>query len=213
MPSTRRMPLPPPPATALISSGKPIPPASSRSRGSVLVGPVIARHQRHAGRRQQRLGAVLAAQPLHRLGRRPDEDQPRVAHRPRERRTLRQEAVTRMDRRRPGPPRRLQHPLDQQIALRRRRRAQPHRLVGHAAHAARRGRHPNRPPPCGRRAAGRSRRSGRRSRRDWRSAGCRTPSSPPLGRRARRSSALCCCPHLAPRGKAAKANSFTPLRF
>ncbi len=96
----------------------------------VLVGPMIARHQRHPRRCEQRLGAVLAAQPLHGLGRRPDEDQPGVAHRPRERGTLRQEPVARMDRLGPGPPRRLQHALGQQIALRRRRRPQPHRLVG-----------------------------------------------------------------------------------
>ena len=78
--STRRMPLPPPPATALISSGKPIPLGLVAQARVRLIGAVIARHERHAGRRQQRLGAVLAAQPLHRLGRRTDEDEARVAH-------------------------------------------------------------------------------------------------------------------------------------
>ena len=64
---TTRMPRPPPPADALISTGKPIRSASASSSASVLVGAVIARHDRHAVRLHQRLGRGLRA---HRADRR-----------------------------------------------------------------------------------------------------------------------------------------------
>ena len=81
--ATIRMPRPPPPADALISTGKPIRRASSASRAGVLLGAVIARHQRHPGPRHQRLGRRLRAHRPHRRGRRPDEDEPGLARRPR----------------------------------------------------------------------------------------------------------------------------------
>ena len=65
--STRRMPLPPPPALALISTGKPIFAGLAREQRRILVVAVIARRQRHAGLRHQRLGRGLRA---HRADRR-----------------------------------------------------------------------------------------------------------------------------------------------
>ena len=122
----------------------------------VLVRPVIPRHHRHAGALHQRLGRVLQPHRPDRRRRRPDEDQPRRLHRLHEPRVLRQEPVARMDRLRPGRQRRRHDRLAAQIALRRRRRPDPHRGVRHRhvlrAHVGvgidRDRRHPE--PPAGR---------------------------------------------------------------
>jgi hypothetical protein len=69
------MPLPPPPATALHEQRE----ADLRrleARSVVLVLAVVAGHHRHAGLLHDRLGAVLEAHLLDRLGRGADEDQP-----------------------------------------------------------------------------------------------------------------------------------------
>ena len=73
------MPLPPPPAAALISTGKPRARGRLEERAVLLAGAVIARHQRHARLRHQGLGAILGAHRLDHLGRRPDEGEPAPA--------------------------------------------------------------------------------------------------------------------------------------
>ena len=72
-----------------------------RKRGLLVVA-VVARHQRHAGRFHQRLGADLRAHRADRRRRRADEDDAGLGAGSREVRVLGQEAVARMDRLRAG---------------------------------------------------------------------------------------------------------------
>ena len=92
-----RMPLPPPPAAGLISSGKP----TARARSAKVVGIVVLdrrRRDRKAARRDKSAGPHLVAHQLDRFGCGADEDQARVRHLAGEVRILGQEAITRMDR-------------------------------------------------------------------------------------------------------------------
>ncbi len=131
---TSRMPLPPPPATALTSSGNPIRAASAaiaavrrvhveRRRG--------ARHDGHAGARRPH-GARRSCCPCARWrpGVGPDERQPGIDTRLREVFVLGQEPVPGMDERRAGAARDVHHLVDAQVALRARARADVMRLVG-----------------------------------------------------------------------------------
>ena len=69
------MPLPPPPATALISTGQPIAAASrGQASGDLVLAEIAGRH-RHAGRGHQPLGGVLQAHGPDRRRRRPDPDE------------------------------------------------------------------------------------------------------------------------------------------
>ena len=67
------MPRPPPPAEALISTGKPISWAIRSASLFVVDQPVAAGHDRHLGFAGQLAGRVLVAQLGHRLGRGADE--------------------------------------------------------------------------------------------------------------------------------------------
>jgi hypothetical protein len=124
------MPLPPPPADALTSSGKPMSRPRDASAADVLVVAVVTGHGRHPGPLGADLGLALGAeQPDHqRAG--PDEGHARLGARVREARVLRQEAVAGMDRVGAGQPRRRQDLVDHQVRLGGRRRSDPHRLVG-----------------------------------------------------------------------------------
>ena len=133
--STRRMPRPPPPAAALTSNGKPTASAAattaaassgrSTAAGSNVPGTTgTPASSRRPARRE------LVAEGGDRVGRRADEGEPGVDHRPRERRALRQEAVAGVDRLGARRERRLDDRVGAQVALRRRRRTQPHRGVG-----------------------------------------------------------------------------------
>ncbi len=68
----------------------------AQERG-VLVVPVVAGHQRHAGTLHQRLGRALAAHRLDGRGRRPDKDQAGFRAGPRKGLVLRQKAIARVD--------------------------------------------------------------------------------------------------------------------
>ena len=129
--STRRIPLPPPPATALISTGQPISAARSARKPSSWSRAVVARHHRHPGLRHQPLRRVLQPHRPDRAGGRPDEGEAGRRHRLDELGVLGEEAVARMDRLRPGRQRRRDDRVAAQVALRRRRRPDPHRRVGH----------------------------------------------------------------------------------
>ena len=86
----------------------------------------------HAGRRHDPLRLDLAAHPADGVGRWADEDDARLRAGLREVRVLREEAVARVDRVRPGAPRHVEHPLDRQEGRARDRRADGDRLVGGA---------------------------------------------------------------------------------
>ncbi len=94
-----------------------------------LVVTQVARRDRHARLGHQRLGGVLEPHGTDRRRRRPDPDQPGRDHRLGEPGILGQEAVARMDRRRPRATGGLQDALRHQVAFARRRRADRHRLV------------------------------------------------------------------------------------
>ena len=101
-------------------------------RLGVLALAGIARHHRHARRRRDRLGLGLAAHAPHGLRRRPDEDEPGLAHGLGEVGILRQEPIARMDRLRPRGLGRGDDPVAAQVALPRRPRPDLHHLVGDA---------------------------------------------------------------------------------
>ena len=129
--STRRMPRPPPPATAFTRSGKPIFAAWARRKRVVLVLAVVAGHHRHAGLLEDRLGAVLEAHLPDGLGRGADEHEPRGLHRAREILVLREEAVARMDGPGAGGLRDLDDALAPEVGIRGARPADLPGLVGH----------------------------------------------------------------------------------
>jgi hypothetical protein len=88
-----------------------------------------ARHDRHVGREHSSAGLGLVAHGPDGRGWWADEDESGVLHRLGERRALGQEAVARMDRVGTGALGRLQQPLDDEIALARRRRPDRQRQV------------------------------------------------------------------------------------
>ena len=94
-----------------------------------LVLAQIARRHRHTRVGHQCLGRILQPHRGDAGGARADPDQPRIDHRLRERRILRQEAIARMDRLRPGAYRGSDDLFADQIALARRRRPDMHRLI------------------------------------------------------------------------------------
>ena len=127
---TTRMPRPPPPADAFTSSGRP----SSSAR--------VANTSGGASASTARLGSCgtpaachpalrleLRAHRRDRLGRRPDEQEPRVAAGPGEGRVLREEAVARVHGVRAGAPRGAGDRVDAQVRLGGRRAAERHREV------------------------------------------------------------------------------------
>ena len=91
----------------------------------------IARHDRHARRLGELLRFDLVAHRRDRVRRRPDEGDPRRGERLDEARALGQEAIARMHRLGPRRLARIDDQLGLEIGLRRRRRPDPHALVGH----------------------------------------------------------------------------------
>ena len=99
--------------------------------GGILPLAVIARHDRDAGRGDQRLGPVLEAHGPHGGRRRADESDAARGAGFRELGALGEEAVARMDRGGARPLRHVEYALGVQIAVAGRRRADRMRLVGH----------------------------------------------------------------------------------
>ena len=201
---TSRMPLPPPPAEALTSSGKP----TLGGRGSPAVRVVAGRRARRAARARPPRGASSLASTLRpiardRVRRRPDEHEPGVGARRGEVGVLGEEAVARVDRvgaratarrrgssRRPGRTR----PAWTRPARRPRSASRDVRRVARPGRSTRRRCGCPSPAPCGS--------PGARSRRGWRRAACGSPrvrcdplqSHPERRRRGR-------CPRPAPSGR------------
>ena len=127
-----RMPLPPPPAEALIITG--IADLVGDLHGVLVVvdDAEMARHGRDLGRGGGLLGLDLVAHRGDGFGIGPDEDDRRPsASASGKRLALGEKAVARMHRLGAGRLAGLDDLVDQQIALRRGRRADRHRLVGH----------------------------------------------------------------------------------
>ena len=95
----------------------------------ILVVAVIAGHERHGRRMHQRFGGRLRTHRGDGLDRRSDEDDAGRLAGMREVFVFRQKAVTRMHRLRAGCTRGFDDAFDAQIAFRRRRAADMHRLV------------------------------------------------------------------------------------
>ena len=112
---------------------------------------VVAGNHRHAGLLHDRLGAILEAHLLDRLGRGADEDEPGLLDRAREVLVLGEEAVARMDRLGAAGLRDLDDPLASQVGVRGARAADAVRLVGHLHVQRVRVDRPSAPPPCARR--------------------------------------------------------------
>jgi hypothetical protein len=93
----------------------------------LLIVAVIAGHHRHAGGDRALLGRLLRAEERDHQRRRADEGQAGGRHRLGEVGVLRQEAVAGVDRVGAALGRRRDQPLDQQVAVAGRRRAQPDR--------------------------------------------------------------------------------------
>ena len=123
------MPLPPPPAVAFSSTGKPSSSAATRTSASVAP-PSRAGDERDAGGLHLRLRARLVPHPLHHVRARPDEDEVVVLARAHERRILGEKPVARMDCLAAGRTGGGDHVRDAQVALRRRRRPDADGLVG-----------------------------------------------------------------------------------
>ena len=160
---------PPPPALALISTGKPMRLASTRA-APPLVAAVIARRQRHVGGFSiRRFDSALSPIASIAAGGRSDERDARIPHWPaRTTRSPTGKAVTRMDRLRAGQPGGLEHLVAAQIRLFRRRGTDAIRLVAAATCIASRsgvGEHRHRLNAHAARAV---RQRGPRFRRGWR---------------------------------------------
>ncbi len=118
---TIRMPRPPPPADALISTGK---------SASVSASDGERGQYRDASGGHESLGLDLAAHRLDRGGRRSDPGEPSVEDRAGERRVLRQEAVARMQRVGARAQRGPDEQVRAQVGVGGRLAGQPHRAVG-----------------------------------------------------------------------------------
>ena len=106
--------------------------------GGIVDQAHVAGHGGDPGRGGELLGGDLVAHGLDGLDRRADEGDPCGGQRLGELGALRQEAVARMHRLRPARLHRLEDAVDDDVGLAGRRRADMHRLVGHA-HVQRRG--------------------------------------------------------------------------
>ena len=126
------MPLPPPPAEGLTSSGKPTDPAAAASAGVVERRVGDAGHDRHAGCRDVQLGPDLVAHHVEGLIARADEHDAGLAARAGEARVLGEEPVARVHRLRAGRQRGLDDAGGIEVALGGGRRADAHGLVGEA---------------------------------------------------------------------------------
>ena len=101
------------------------------ARGELVVRRVLdRRHDRHAGRHREAPRLVLAPHALDDVGRRADERQAGIGARAREVRVLGEEAVAGVDRLRARAPRGVEHGVDRQVRLARRRRPDAQRRVG-----------------------------------------------------------------------------------
>jgi hypothetical protein len=98
----------------------------------VVVGVLDGGHDRDARGDGDPAGLVLAPHPLDDVGGRADEGHGRLRARAGERRVLRQEPVAGVDRLRARAPRRVEHRLDREVRLGRRRGAEAQRRVGRA---------------------------------------------------------------------------------
>ncbi len=99
--------------------------------GELLVGCVQhGREHGHAGGGGEPARLVLAPEAFHRVGRRPDERQPRLGARAGERGALRQKPVARVNGVHARAARGIEQRRDRQVGLRRGRGADPQRLVG-----------------------------------------------------------------------------------
>ena len=112
-----RIPLPPPPAAALISTGKPISWATRSASFSSSTSDRRCRARRARRPPARAAGLVLVAQQLHRLGRRADEVDLAAAADLVEMGVLGQKAVAGMDRLDVADLRRADHPVDLQVAV------------------------------------------------------------------------------------------------
>ena len=103
-------------------------------RGLLEVGEraclVRTRHERDARGAHLPLGGALVAEPLHHVGGRPDEDEVVLEARAGEGRVLGEKAIPGMDCLAAGGDCRGDHARDAEVALRRRRRPDAHRVVG-----------------------------------------------------------------------------------
>ena len=168
--STSRMPLPPPPAEALTSSGKPMPSAIDAQRAVDLAVQPRAGQDRDARALHAVARLGLRAHGGDRLGRRADPGQPGVDHGLREGGVLGQEAVAGMDRVGAGARARRRGSRRREGRTRPgwSRRAGSRRPPRPRRRRRRRGPSRRRRWRC--RAGGRWRTPGARSRRDWRRA-------------------------------------------
>ena len=132
-PRAARIPLPPPPADALTSTGNPIASAAAADAAIRLIAQACCPgHHRHARASHQRTGADLGAHPLDRLRGRTDENQSGGGAGRRKRGILGEKSVAGMDRVGAGAAGGVDHRGDVEIALRRGRRTDPDRHVGGA---------------------------------------------------------------------------------
>ena len=125
-----RIPRPPPPAEALINTGKPISMGKRHGFGFALDQPLAAGHRGHVCLVGQSPGGVLVAQQGHGLGRGTDEADVATAADFGEMGVFGQKAVTGVDRLNVADLGRADHPIDLQIAVRRLGRADAKHLVG-----------------------------------------------------------------------------------
>ncbi len=124
------MPRPPPPATALISTGKPTSCAKRSASSSLEIDAFAAGHDGNARLPSQVASRVLVAQPRHGLGRRTDEIDLAAAADLVEVGVLGKKPVARMNRLHVADFGGADHAGDLEIAVRRLRRTDAIRLVG-----------------------------------------------------------------------------------
>ena len=124
------MPLPPPPAAGLRSSGKPIRRATAATPAADWSSGSAARHDLDARVPGRAPGVDLRAEAVDHVGRRADECQPRAGARRRQRGVLGEEAVAGVDRVGAARAGGVDDAPDGQVALGRRRRPDVHGGVG-----------------------------------------------------------------------------------
>ena len=132
------MPLPPPPADGFTSTGKANLSAALARSLSVIPASSATGHDRHARRGDVELRLDLVPHQTDRGRRWSDEDDAVGGARVGEVRVLGEESVARMNGVGAGTRAGVKHPLDVQVALARRRRAEVQRVIGfeHVAGAA-----------------------------------------------------------------------------